>query len=267
MLNITLSAPTTETDKTRGPVQVGWIRDIPKGEILYPEPKRVSIRPPQKDHPKSAARCPAVLQMEGRYFEIACPFDIHLGFGRDEQGRPHLINRMGAASPVRSNKLADLMVLVNEREWRFPDRPTVQMNLPYVFLSDEPVWITQLDAFMHYRKTPLPGTIFGGRFPIHAWPRHLMWAFEWHDTSKDLVLRRGEPLFYANFETMNPDRPVVVGEMEKTDELMDYIHSISGVVNYVNQTFSLFEEAEKIRPDTLVKMKGKSKCPIDHSKS
>ena len=31
-----------------------------------------------------------------------------------------------------------------------------------------------------------------------------MWAFEWHDTTKDLILRRGEPLFTVRFE--GPDR-------------------------------------------------------------
>ena len=34
---------------------------------------------------------------------------------------------------------------------------------------------------MDFQKTPFPGTIFGGRFPINV-SRPLMWAFEWHDT-------------------------------------------------------------------------------------
>lgn len=37
--------------------------------------------------------------------------------------------------------------------------------------------------------------MISGRFPIHIWPRHLMWTFEWHDTSQDLVLTRGQPWF------------------------------------------------------------------------
>jgi len=54
---------------------------------------------------------------------------------RDEEGKPRLRNLLGAASPVRSNKLADLMHMVNEAEWRHPDRPTLQMRLPYVFVG------------------------------------------------------------------------------------------------------------------------------------
>ena len=80
-----------------------------------------------------------------------------------------------------------------------------------------------------------------------------MWAFEWHDPTKPIKIKRGDPLFYANFETLPQDRSVVVSEAEVTPELTDYMELISGAVNYVNQTFSLFEAAEARRPSTLVK--------------
>lgn len=235
-----------------GPVTVGWFLTKDKGAVLYDPPERLMSRPPNKGHAKSAARCPAVVQMESRYFIVKCPFDLHIGFGRDDKGKAVMINRLGAASPVRSNKLNELLTMVNEQEWRFPDRPTIQLSLPYCFIADEPVYMTQIGAFAHYRPDPLPGTIFGGRFPIDVWPRPLMWAFEWHDTTKDIVLKRGEPLFYCQFEGDFPDRPVQVVEVDRTRELEDYLEKISGVVNYVGQTFSLFKAAEQLRPEKLV---------------
>jgi hypothetical protein len=117
--------------------------------------------------------------MESRYFVVKCPYDLHVGFGRDDKGKPHLVNRAGGASPVRGSKLAQVLTLVAEGEWRFPDRPTLQLSLPYCFIADETVYLTQLGTFAHYRRDPLPGTIFGGRFPINIWPRPIMWAFEW----------------------------------------------------------------------------------------
>lgn len=259
MLSIALNADHTPPSESRGPITVGWIKDIPRAGLLYAAPERVQVRPPNRGHAKSAARCPAVIQMESRYFQIACPFDLHIGFGRDEQGRPHLINRAGSASPIRSNKINEILSLVAESEWRFPDRPTIQMKMPYVFLADEPVYITQLDAFGHYRRDPLPGTIFGGRFPIHVWPRPLMWAMEWHDTTKDLILKRGEPLFYLQFEGFDPMRPVALVEAERTPELDTYLNELSGVVNYVDKTFALFKEAERIRPARLVAPKDRTR--------
>ncbi|WP_128255114.1 hypothetical protein [Falsirhodobacter deserti] len=240
-----------------GPVTVGWFLTSDKGAILFDPPERLIQRPPNRGHAKSAARCPAVVQMESRYFVVRCPYDLHLGFAREDKGKAVLVNRMGTASPVRSSKLAEMVTMVNESEWRFPDRPTVQLSLPYCFIADETVYVTQVGTFAHYRPDPLPGTIFGGRFPIDLWPRPLMWAFEWHDLSTDIVLRRGEPLFYVQFEADGPDRPVQLVEAERTAELSAYLEKISGVVNYVNQTFSLFKAAEAARPPKLVVPKGR----------
>lgn len=248
-INISVEGPQTEGS---GPVTVGWLLTQDKGAVLFDAPQRLASRDTQKIHAKSAARCPAVIQMESRYFVVNSPYDIRIGFTRDAKGKAVLVNRAGGASPVRAGKLNELLSLVNEAEWRYPDRPTVQMALPYCFIADEPVWLTQLGCFAHYRADPLPGTIFGGRFPVHIWPRPLMWAFEWHDIDKDIVLRRGEPLFYVQFEATGPDRPVQLVEAERTPELSAYLEKLSGVVNYVGQTFSLFKAAEEVRPARLL---------------
>jgi len=257
-MQITITYARDDEGPRSGPVVVGWLRDVPKGGVLYDPPERVIFRDVRKAHAKSAGRCPAVINLESRYFMVRCPFDLAIGFARDKDGRAALLNRAGAASPIRTNKLNDVLSLVSEQEWRYEDRPTVQLKLPYVFVADEPVYLTQLDAFAHYRRTPLPGTIFGGRFPISVWPRPLMWAFEWHEPDKDLVLRRGDPLFYLQFEADGPDRPIQLVEAERTDELVAYLEHISGAVNYVNQTFSLFKSAEAARPARLVTPKARS---------
>lgn len=249
-INMTFDRP--EEGPGSGPITVGWFLTSDKGAVLYDPPERVSFRQTNRTHAKSASRCPGVIQLESRYFMVKCPFDMQLGFGRDEKGKPHLINRAGTASPIRPSKLNEVLTLVNEAEWRYPDRPTIQMILPYCFIADELVYVTQLSAFMHYRRDPLPGTIFGGRFPLNIWPRPLMWAFEWHEPQKDIILKRGEPLFYVQFEGNGPDRPVQVVEAERTPELQKYIEQIGGAVNYVNQTFGLFKAAEALRPAKLL---------------
>lgn len=252
-INVTFALP--DDGPNAGPVQVGWFRNSDKQAVLFDPPERVIQRNGNKTHAKSAARCPSVIQLESRYFMIKCPVDLHIGFARDDKGKAMLINRMGSASPVRANKLREMLTLVNEAEWRYPDRPTLQMALPYTFIADEMVYISQLSPFMHYLPNPWPGTIFGGRFPITHWPRPLMWAFEWHDISKDLILRRGDPLFYVQFEAIDPSRPVQLNEAELTPELQTYLDNISGVVNYVNQSFSLFKSAEALRPKNLLRAK------------
>ena len=84
-----------------------------------------------------------------------------------------------------------------------------------------------------------------------------MRAFEWHDTEKELRLSRGEPLFYFHFETVPQDRPIQLIEAARTLELDEYLEHISGAVNFVNQSFSLFRIAEERRPRTLVAPKAR----------
>jgi hypothetical protein len=79
-----------------------------------------------------------------------------------------------------------------------------------------------------------------------------MWAFEWFDTSRELVLRRGEPWFYVRFETHDPSRPVRLIEADLTPELKQYVTGLASVTNFVNRTFSLFETAKSRRPKTLL---------------
>ena len=244
---------TQGTEAGTGPIQVGWFLNDLKTGVIYSAPERVRGAERNKTHAKSASRCPAVINMESRYFLIRCPFDLHLQFLRDENGKPALRNLNGQMSGIRGNKLGQKVHITAEHEWRHAGVPTIQVETPYVFISDEPVYMAQLPPFMHYLRDAWPGTLFGGRFPMNVWPRPLMWAFEWHDTSKPLKINRGDPWFYASFETAPADRPVVVSEVERTQELLDYMELISGAVNYVNQTFSLFAEAESRRPEVLVK--------------
>lgn len=235
-----------------GPVSVGWCLNEDTAAVIYPEPERLRSEPLNKSHAKSASRCPAILNLESRYFVVRCPYDLHLRFARDDDGKARLVNGLGEKSPVRVEKLAQHVTMTREPEWRFPDRPTLQVRLPYLFVADEPVYLSQIDAFAHFRTEPLPGTIFGGRFPIHIWPRPLVWAFEWHDVETDIVLKRNDPLFYVTFETLPQDRAVQLVEIERTPELERFSREISEAVNYVNQTFSLFDRAKELRPAKLV---------------
>ena len=80
----------------------------------------------------------------------------------------------------------------------------------------------------------------------------MMWAFEWHDTKKPLVIARGAPWFYLRFETQDPSRHVRLVPSEVTPEVQAFIDSIGGVTNYVNRTFALFDRARQRRPKQLV---------------
>jgi hypothetical protein len=252
--NVTLDVGTGDTARD-GPATSRRLQDPPESQLVFAPPRRLKSGSGPRSHAKSVTACPAVLGLENRLFEVVCPVDLTLELCETDFGETAVRNVDGPLSAVRDDALAHLVHVHARDEWRHPDRPMMQLRLPYVFVADEPVYMSQLPPFLHFAETPPPGLMIPGRFPINVWPRTLTWAFEWHETGKPLVLRRGTPLFYLMFEVFPQSRAVQLVEAERTPELEAYLREIQGVVNYVNQTFSLFREAEKLRPGRLVRPK------------
>jgi len=241
--------------KMRRKVDVGWIMKAPKAGVVWYEPEPFRQNVPVSPDAKSVQKCPGAIDFDSRHFVIKCPYDLHLRLTRSPDGKPQLLNVQGANSAVRSSVMSQIMLMHPQSEWRHPDRPLLQFVTPYVFISDDPVWINQLPPYLDYLKTRRPGLMISGRFPIHIWPRPFMWAFEWHDTTQDLILRRGEPWFYVRFETQDPTQNVRIFEAERTEELEAYMQSVLDVSNYTNRTYSLFRQAENRRPERLLMKK------------
>jgi hypothetical protein len=233
--------------------EVGWLIDSGTPSFLWEAPKALTGRARPPEHPKAVNHCPAIVDGEARTFEVSAPVDMHLRLGRNDKGEPMVINVPGKDATIAAGKLNQMITVMGQNRWRDPRRPVLQISAPYRFICDEPCWINQLPPYYHYRAPPLPGLMIGGRFPIHNWPRSLMWAFEWWDSARDLVIRRGEPWFYVRFETEDPAKPLRLVEAEMTPDLREFCRGFDGITNYVNQTFQLMERAAERRPAKLLK--------------
>ncbi len=236
-------------------VTVGWIVRAAQTSVLFAPPTLFARQDPKWGSAKSVRNCPASIDFDHRHFVIPAPVDITLHFERQSNGQLTLKDADGDNSGVRKNGLSELIILHPQNEWRHPERPLIQMLSPYIFVADDPCYIVQTAPYLHYFREPRPGVQMGGRFPIHIWPRPVSWGFEWHDVTKPLTLKRGEPWFYVHFETENPSARIRLVEQEKTDELESYINSIADVSKFVNKTYSLFSEAQRLRPESLVRAK------------
>lgn len=235
---------------------VGWLLTSDKSSVIWDAPKPVRQEASQSGASKSVALCPAVIEFDRRHLIIPCPVDIHLRLETTADGKLNVKHMLGEQSPVRQGALNQMLIFMPQNEWRHPQRPVVQLLTPYLFISDDPIYINQFPPFLHYGSAPRPGVPLCGRFPIDVWPRPMMWAFEWHDMSKDLILKRGEPLFYVRFEGPDPSASVRLIEARMTPELKTYTDSITDVTNYVDRTFSLFKTARERRPEKLLSPKG-----------
>jgi hypothetical protein len=228
----------------------GWLLNTETTSIIWDTPKPVRIDSQSSD-PRGVGKCPSVLDFDRRHFVINCPIDVHLRLNLT-RGDMEVTNVLAEKSPIRSEALQQWIVFQPRHEWRHPQRPVIQMLTSYVFVSDDPLYVNQLPPVFHYAGDTRPGIQINGRFPIDIWPRALMWAFEWHDTTKDLILRRGEPLFCVRFEGPDPAAPIRLVEATKTPELLSYMASITGVSEVVGQTYSLFKTARERRPKKLL---------------
>ncbi|MGN6849312.1 MAG: hypothetical protein ACTHJK_07535 [Sphingomicrobium sp.] len=230
---------------------VGWLLQSERTSVIWDAPKPFRPETPKNAIAKSVAQCPAVLDFDRRYFVVNSPIDLHLRLS-STNGELGITNMLFDKSPIRPEALAQMVVFQPQAEWRDPNRPVLQMMTSYIFVSDDPVYVNQYPPFLNYNAVPRPGVQINGRFPIDIWPRALQWAFEWHDVSKDLILKRGEPLFYVQFEGPDPSASVRLIEAKRTPELMSHIDSITGVTEYVSQTYQLFKNARERRPGRLL---------------
>lgn len=229
----------------------GWLVQVERSSVIWDAPKPVRENPFKNPIAKSVTQCPAVLDFDRRYFAIGSPIDLHMRL-TVKDGELGITNLLYDKSPIRPQALQQMIVFQPQEEWRHPDRPVLQMMTSHIFVSDDPLYINQYPPFLHYDPNPRPGIQINGRFPIDIWPRALQWAFEWHDMSKDLILKRGDPLFYVSFDGPDPSAQVRVIEAKRTPELMSHIESITGVTEYVSQTYSLFKNARERRPARLL---------------
>lgn len=241
-----------------GAAEVGWLIDAPAATFVYGAPEALSIPGDTEGSAKSVRQCPAVLAHRAGLFQVTCPIDLHLRLRNLRTSKPLLVNAAGNQSTVAAKVLDQMVTLMPRDRWLDAERPVLQIGAPWRFVTDDEVWLSQLPPFYHYRKEPLPGLLIGGRFPIRLWPRSLMWAFEWHEPERDLVLRRGEPWFYVAFETRQPHRRVRLVEARMTDELREYCNGLDGVASYVGQTFGLLKTAAERRPTQLLHRKARS---------
>ncbi len=229
---------------------VGWLLQAPRASFIWAAPQH--LKRSFSSYPKAANRCPAIGDHESRIFEITCPFDVRLRLTSSDTDEHVIYYPAEDAASVTASKLSELLRLMPRKAWRHQNRPLLQIGTPYRFVSDQIVFLSQTSPFLNYQSHRWPGLVVGGRVPIHIWPQRLSWAFEWHDLQTDLILRRGDPWFYVQFEGPSPNHRIRMVEADLTPAVAEYLAGMDGVTDYVNQTFSLFSVAKVRRPERIL---------------
>lgn len=248
-------APPAEPQTRKRVVEVGWLITAEKATFVYEAPRQTGRKGAMPENAKAVGVCPAVIDNEARLYEVLCPVDLTLRIGKNDKGQPFLVNTDGQRSTVATKTWQSMVQILPEPSWPAPNRPLIRFNAPWRFIADEPVWMLQTPPFGHYQEKSWPGILRGTRLPIHLWPRSLSWTFEWRETGKELVLKRGEPWFYLRFEIEDPNRPVRLIEAEATPELEEYCRGLERSDSFVEDSDALLQVAAARRPRKLLKKK------------
>jgi hypothetical protein len=83
------------------------------------------------------------------------------------------------------------------------------------------------------------------------WQRPINWAAEWTDSSTDLILKRGQPLFSLMFES-DPQNGIDLKYSERTPALDKAISSAIGVAKMSKGTVAVTKQAAQRRPQRLL---------------
>jgi hypothetical protein len=224
-------------------MKVGYLIAAHKASLIYEKPVSLRTHRGRALSQRAVQACPAVNDFERKTFVVPVPYNIRLRCTRN--GDDFMLEAISSGTRLDDDLIHDHVVLMEPTFWRDPNNPVLQMKCPYLFICDEEAYMTQCPPFLDYKKDRWPGVVTTGRFQFDIWPRVLSWAFEWHELSKDLVLRKGEPWFYVMFEGKNPSEQIELLEAVDTPELQKYKASLEDVVKFVSNPFSLKDRARE----------------------
>ena len=79
--------------------------------------------------------CPAVNQVEARYFEVPCPFDLRLRCEKKDSNFE--IYSVPEGTRIDEELIKKNLNLMPIDSWRNKDRPVIQIECPYAFITDD----------------------------------------------------------------------------------------------------------------------------------
>ena len=194
--------------------------------------------------------CPAVRVFENRIFVVRSPYSFRFRAQRNPSGLAFC--PVFPDTEVQEDILRSIIEFQPQSNWRSQSTPILQLSLPYVFFSDINAYVNQIEA--PFDSRPKNWSLIQGRFNIFDWQRPINWSIEWIDTSQDLIIKRGQPLFSLLIETESPDGTLELKYIERNDEIDRVLQASNSVSKLSHGTFGLLKEASKKRPRELIKL-------------
>lgn len=233
------------------------LKSVP--EMLWYEPEPVLKHFVQeRDKHVAFLKCPAVVDLYKNVFLIRSPMDLSFSIVRDDKG--NCIIREHAQLPGFFN---DFVVHRDpSQNCRFE---MLSISFCYLMYSRKELTLEIMHPSLSgHISTGLRGVnLMCAKYDISKWIRPLEFAFEIHEDTERIDIKRGDPLYYIKFHT---DKKInfIRGDIDSAIDVMDSCLSLKAFVRG-NSMQKNYEMAAPLIERNKNKLFGK-KCPFGFGK-
>ena len=225
-------------------------------DLLYDKPETLLKTTQELYKNSNIGQCIAVTDLGSKMYCIKSPHDIHLTFDKDKN--VILVPEGSNVNPEFFSKY-----LYHQNPLENTNHLVIQIQTKYVFVADKPCLLSTLPPFLNDPNNYDNNTrMVSGLFNIYDWQRPLSYAVEWLDTSKDLIIKKGQVLQYLYFNSENLEDTFEIKFIENKDEFAKLINKChSSRYTILSKTRDLIHKNSKSRNKNVV-----SECPFTKMK-
>ena len=220
-------------------IDIGWCIAEELSSSVFFDPQSTQINYKKKSNVKSegVTRCPAVHNLGlNRIFSVRSPYTIKLKAIKTTDNKID-IRGVFPDTEVDPSVLPGIVSIEPRELWIDNNVPILQIKMPYLFFSDVPVWINQLEA--PSQKNIKSWSVIQGRFDIYSWQRSLNFATQWFDIDSDFFIKRGDPIFQISFDTTEASNEFKLKKVILNETIKRRISSCEGITKLIKNTGQL----------------------------
>jgi hypothetical protein len=237
-------------------MNIGCCTTSEKFELLNKLPQPV-IQSVMNDFKNTALhKCIAIHNVWGNKFSVSLPFDIEFTFNKETN---EIIINQDNTSLVNN----EIFYIITNKSEEYTKNPVIQISLMQFFVADSDCIMTVMPPINEMYKDMWRNIkLVSGSFNIYDWHRNMNFAFEWINYDKPLIIKKGEPIMYLQFNTPNLKESFKINKIPLEGEVKKSYLRCTGARGLIkNNTQELLDNNRVIRPDKLM-----SKCPYSKFK-
>ena len=201
-------------------------------------------------------KCLGVHNIWSNKFSISLPYDIE--FTYEKESKRVIIQE----DNTTINTEALYPILVNDIN-NYTKYPVIQISLEQFIISDSDCIMTVTPPINEMNKDIWRNIkLVSGSLNIYDWHRNMSFAFEWINHDVPLIIKKGEPIMYVQFNTPNLKESFTMNRIPFEGKVKESYLRCSGARDVIKtNTQELLDSNRIIRPDKLM-----SKCPYSKFK-